>query len=454
MPVLAQDLRDAVLQAAMEGKLTEQLESDSSVDKLLNEIATEKERLVKEKIIKKEKKLAPITEDEIPFDIPDNWKWEKLGLITITNIGLTYKPQNISNSGTLVLRSSNIQNGKMSYLDNVYVSMKIPESAKISKGDVLICVRNGSKKLVGKAAIVDRDGMAFGAFMAKIHSKWINSNYIKYYVESHVFRGSLDNVKTETINQITQTMLKNKIIPIPPIEEQQRIVDKLNKIMPLIDEYEKLEKQLVELKKEFPGDMKAAILQAAMEGKLTEQLKTDKKIELHSTFRTNNEERLNIPREWDWFNLKDLLSIRTGKKDQNFATEDGTYNFYTCAKEVFKAPSYSFEGESLILPGNGANVGKVTLYNGKFEAYQRTYVLQSLNYDVNMKFMYYCLLENWNEYNRNKMYGSAIPYIKLKNLQNYPIPLPPIEEQQRIVDKLDKIIPLIDELKGVENDKY
>ena len=159
MPVLAQNLRDAVLQAAMEGKLTEQLESDSSVDELLEDIAEEKERLIKEKIIKKEKKLASITENEIPFDIPDNWKWEKLGLITITNIGLTYKPQNISNSGTLVLRSSNIQNGKMSYLDNVYVSMKIPESAKISKGDVLICVRNGSKKLVGKAAIVDRDGI-------------------------------------------------------------------------------------------------------------------------------------------------------------------------------------------------------------------------------------------------------------------------------------------------------
>ena len=130
-----------------------------------------------------------------------------------------------------MLRSSNIQAGQMSYEDIVKVSCNVPERAMICKGDILICARNGSRALVGKSAIVDRDGMAFGAFMAKYKSPF--NPYVQLFIESPVFRGQLDGVKTETINQITQDMLKTQLCPIPPLEEQNRIVARVRELSEL-----------------------------------------------------------------------------------------------------------------------------------------------------------------------------------------------------------------------------
>ena len=141
--------------------------------------------------------------------------------------------------GIAVLRSNNIQKSNMNYDDLVYVSCAVPNRAMIDKGDILICARNGSRALVGKAAIVDMAGMAFGAFMAKYTSMLSGSlnPYILLFIESPVFRKQLDGVKTETINQITQDMLKSQLIPIPPLSEQRRIVEKQRELfdkIPLI----------------------------------------------------------------------------------------------------------------------------------------------------------------------------------------------------------------------------
>ena len=175
--------------------------------------------------------------DEVPFEIPESWCWCKLGELGETNIGLTYKPSDkTDNNGTLVLRSSNIQNGLINY-NNVYVSCNIPERAIIMKGDILICSINGSRSLVGKCAIVDKDGMAFGAFMAKFSSKY--NEYIKIFIDSPAFRNQLDGVKTETINQITQDVLKKQVFPLPPLAEQKCIVEKIEELMPIINSISK-----------------------------------------------------------------------------------------------------------------------------------------------------------------------------------------------------------------------
>ena len=172
-------------------------------------------------------------DDEIPFEIPYSWEWVRLGTVGETNIGLTYQPSDKSDSsGTLVLRSSNIQDGKMNYEDCVFVSCEVPERARIQKGDLLICARNGSRSLIGKCAIVDKNDMAFGAFMAKFCSPF--NSYIKLFFDSPLFRSQLEGVKTETINQITQDMLKRQLIPLPPLAEQERIVRKIEELLPLI----------------------------------------------------------------------------------------------------------------------------------------------------------------------------------------------------------------------------
>ena len=229
-----EDMKKSILQYAIQGKLVEQRPEEGTAEDLYKAIQEEKQKLIKEGKIKKEKPLAEITEDEIPFDIPDSWKWVRMGEIGDTNIGLTYKPTDKTDDGTIVLRSSNIQNGLMDYADIVKVGCDIPERARIAKGDLLICARNGSRSLVGKSAIVDKDGMAFGAFMAKFCSP-IN-DYLIYFLQSPIFRNQLDGVKTETINQITQDTLRNQLLPLPPRAEQERIIAKIKELLPYCDQ--------------------------------------------------------------------------------------------------------------------------------------------------------------------------------------------------------------------------
>ena len=229
-----EDIKKSVLQSAMQGKLTKQLQTDSSVDDLLKKIAEEKEKNNQVWKAKKQPPIEEILETIDANEIPENWKWVKLSQVAHSYIGLTYSPSNISSDGTIVLRSSNIQNGKMDYKDIVKVEMDIPENKMCKKGDILVCARNGSKSLVGKCAIIDANGMSFGAFMAIIKSPC--NDYLYHYLSSPYFKKqmALDS-STVTVNQITQDMLFNACVPLPPIEEQQRIVEKLNQILPIID---------------------------------------------------------------------------------------------------------------------------------------------------------------------------------------------------------------------------
>jgi type I restriction enzyme S subunit len=217
-----------------------------------------------------------------------------------------------------------------------------------------------------------------------------------------------------------------------------------------------------------PQELRASIIQQAIQGKLVEQRPEEgtgeelfqqiqaKKQALIKAGKIKKEKSLpeiaedemlfDIPGTWCWVRLADLVEIYTGKKDANFGSPDGQYDFFTCSNQPIKCKSYSYDGEYLIMPGNGANIGMVIHYKGKFEAYQRTYLLEN-TYGIFMKYLKYHLESNWKQYNADKMYGSAIPYIKLGNLTNYCVALPPLAEQKRIVAKLEEILPLRERLK-------
>ena len=166
------------------------------------------------------------------------WEWVRLDDIGSTFIGLTYSPKDISNSGTPVLRSSNIQNGKIDLIDLVRVDGNIKSNLFVNEGDLLICARNGSKSLVGKTAMIKNlnEPMVFGAFMAIYKSNF--NFYIEVFLNSPVYRHFLDGVSTTTINQITQNNLKTTLVPLPPIAEQHRIVAKVDELMVLCDQLE------------------------------------------------------------------------------------------------------------------------------------------------------------------------------------------------------------------------
>lgn len=233
-----EDIQKSILQYAIQGKLVEQRKEDGTAEELYKQIQEDMKKQIKEGKVKKTKKLPAIKQDEIPFDIPENWKWVRLGEIGFTNIGLTYKPSDISSNGTIVLRSSNIQNGKLDYNDLVKVSKDIPMTKMCQIGDILICARNGSKRLVGKSALIDKDGMSFGAFMAIYRS--VCNEYILNIINSAYFRNTmLPETGTTTINQITQETLRYCMIPLPPLEEQKRILGKIELLLPYTKQLEK-----------------------------------------------------------------------------------------------------------------------------------------------------------------------------------------------------------------------
>ena len=212
--------------------------------------------------------------------------------------------------------------------------------------------------------------------------------------------------------------------------------------------------------------LKKSILQYAMQGKLVpqdsndepasellkrikaekEQLIKDGKIKKEKPLPqiTKEEIPFELPKGWEWVRLGEIVAISTGRYDANHALENGQYAFFTCSYTPMKCNTYSYSGKGIILPGNGANVGLSIYYEGKFDVYQRTYVLQAYS-NLFLKYIHYLLIGNWKEYNANKLFGGATPYIKLGNIQNYIVPLPPLAEQQRIVKKLEQILPLIDE---------
>ncbi|HGZ6777514.1 TPA: restriction endonuclease subunit S [Vibrio parahaemolyticus] len=366
-------LRELILELAVRGKLVPQDPNDEPASALLERIAGEKALLVKEKKIKKPKKLEPISTEDCLFDIPSSWSWERLGNIGETNIGLTYSPKEAGDEGIPVLRSANIQKGKIDLSDLVRVQKEVKDTVLVEIGDLLICARNGSKALVGKTAQIKalNEPMAFGAFMA-IFRSCIN-DYIEVFLNSPVYRRNLDGVSTTTINQITQTNLRSTICPLPPVKEQQRIVAKVDELMTLCDQLEQQTEASIEAHQvlvttlldtltnsadadelmqnwarisehfdtlftteESIDQLKQTILQLAVMGKLvpqdpsdepaTELLKriAEEKAQLVKEKRikkqkalppiSEDEKPFELPSGWEWCRLGELVNIRGGKR--------------------------------------------------------------------------------------------------------------------------------------------
>ena len=243
-------LKKSVLQEAIQGKLVPQIAEEGTAQELIEQIKAEKQKLVKEGKLKKSalatsvifrgddnkyyeqigKKCLDITE-QIPFEIPSNWEWCRVRNVSNSYIGLTYKPTDIGKKGTIVLRSCNIRNGKLALDDIVRVSSSISEKLLIEENDIIICARNGSKRLIGKSALIRNlpEPMTFGAFMAICKTPIYE--YMFAYLQSNLFFGQLRDVSnTTTINQLTQNKFNDFLIPIPPVKEQERIAFKISQL--------------------------------------------------------------------------------------------------------------------------------------------------------------------------------------------------------------------------------
>ena len=216
-----------ILDLAIHGKLVPQDPNDEPASELLKRINPK----------------AEITCDnpqygKLPFVIPSSWEWVKLSGIAKSNIGLTYRPTDIVSTGVPVYRSNNIRNGKIDTTDLVKVSTKILEKQLLHVGDLLICARNGSRNLIGKNAIISelKEPTSFGAFMAVCRSAY--NQWIRIVLNSEYFDRYLDDSNSATINQVTQKMLLALPIPLPPHQEQHRIVAKIEEVFAQLDKIE------------------------------------------------------------------------------------------------------------------------------------------------------------------------------------------------------------------------
>ena len=172
-------------------------------------------------------KEANFKETEIG-KIPVDWEVKTLGELGQVIIGLTYSPKDVTDYGTLVLRSSNIQNNVLAFENNVFVNCEVPARVIVKENDILICVRNGSKDLIGKCALIDkkREGVAFGAFMSIFRSDY--NLFLINAFRSNIIQKQIDENLGATINQITNKNLKSFQIPLPPLSEQEKIAEVLS----------------------------------------------------------------------------------------------------------------------------------------------------------------------------------------------------------------------------------
>lgn len=290
----------------------------------------------------------------------------------------------------------------------------------------------------------------------------MESNYFQDYAKKLATGSTIKNVPLKAMREFA--------VPLPPIEEQARIVTRVDELMARIDEYEKLENQLVELKKNFPNDMKDAVLKAVMEGKLETFVKND--LSVNELLENNQiqpitvDDNQQIPFNWKMVNSKDISKIVVGAtpstqntsfykngnivwlpsgccQDCEVTKDNSSYKLIT--EDAYNSCSTTLMPvDTVMIALTGATAGKVGLL--KMEACGNQSIVGIFPSKIMIpKFIYYYLMSQKSSI-LSDCVGSAQPHISKDYIMKMKFPLPPIEEQQRIVDKLDKLIPLIDGL--------
>ena len=477
----AQDLKNSILQLAIKGKLVEQREEEGTAKELIEKIQAEKEQLIKEKKIKKEKPLPEITEDEIPFDIPESWEWVRLGSMEEINLGFTYRPKYTS-KGVRFLSVKDISKGKIDFSNTQFVSEETYENAsygsKPHKGDILF----GRVGTIGKPQIIDSDDK-FCIFVSlgflRDHTDLLNKKYICSWMESQLFwKQVYTMVKGATVKNLNTSWLSDFLIPLPPLAEQKRIVAKIEELMPYVEQYDKAYTEVGELNKKFPEDMQKSILQYAIQGKLVEQREEDGTAEeLYQKIQAEKEKLIkegnikkekalpeitedeipfDIPASWKWVRLGELCnygkcnSIPVTKIPndawildlEDIEKDSGRVLNKKRMKDIKSSSSKHIFNEGNILYSKlRPYLNKVVIADE--DGYSTSEILP-LDFGMNI-YNRYAQIVLMNPYFINYTvkcsYGVKMPRLGTTDGQMAVFPLPPLDEQKRIVEKIEEILP-------------
>ena len=487
------DLKKSILQKAIQWKLVNQNQNDEPASELLKRIKEEKEKLIKDGKIKKEKALIPITDEEKPFEIPSNWSWVRLWEIEEINLWFTYKPE-YTEWGVHFLSVKDISGGKIDFSNTQFVSQETYDNApywsKPKKWDILFW----RVWTMGKPQILDVDEK-FCIFVSlgflRDHSWILNKKYICYWMNSFLFRNQVNYwVKWAAVKNLNTTRLAKFLVPIPPLEEQKRIVAKLDELLPLLEDARPLEEEIMNLEKQFPNKLRQAILQYAIQWKLVEQdskeepasvllkkIKEEKerlvkewKIKKEKPLApiTNEEKPFEIPSNWEWVRLgniskplndwvhyapeyvEDWIPCFSAKDIYNNCINLEKCNYITEEEYNSMKDKISIERNSLLVTKSWS-IWRSAIVDNYFIFWLvesiwvinlievvPQYIKSILDYGFVYSNMFFDRYTNW----------IWVKHLTLTSLTKILIPLPPLEEQKRIVAKLDELLKLCDDLEG------
>jgi len=492
----AQDLKNSILQLAVQGKLVEQRAEEGTARELLEQIKLEKEQLIKDKKIKKSKPLPEITEDEIPFEIPESWEWVRLNvLFEVLNgdRGKNYPAKStLHHEGIPFISAVNLDGKSVLKDDNLLCLSKEQYdklgNGKLIKGDVVVCIR-GSLGKHGKYPF-DVGAIASSLVICRQYADdEILSEYFMQYLDAPLFFSQIRLYDNGTAQpNLAAKSLEQFLIPLPPLEEQHRIVAKIEEILPYIDQYDKAYTKLEIFNKKFPEDMKKSILQMAMQGKLVEQrpeegtadelyeqivaektqLIKDGKIKKEKPLPEIAEDEIpfDIPSSWKWVRLGNICTKLVDgdhnppkgvdKKTDYIMASSTNINNNTIVdiEKVRYLTQDIFEKENERTQATDGDIfftsvgtlGRSCVYKGGYNiCFQRSVsVIRTLILNYYLK---YTFDSAYFQYKINReATGTAQKGFYLKQLAMSLIPIPPLEEQQRIVAKIEELLPYCDQL--------
>ncbi len=487
-----QELKNSILQLAIQGKLVEQRPEEGTAEELFKKIQEEKQRLIAEKKIKKEKTLPEITDDEKPFDIPESWKWVRIGEIFSHNTGKALNSSDKSGTPYEYITTSNVywDRFELNKLKTMLFTEEELDRCTVKKDDLLV-LEGGD---CGRAAIWAFD------FPMRIQNhihrlRPYKELYIKYFY--HIFylykNAGMIKGKGIAIQGLSSNVLHSLIVPLPPLAEQKRIVAKIEELLPFIDRYEQAWSKLEQFNKRFPEDMKKSLLQYAIQGKLVEQrpeegtaeelykkiqeekqrLIAEKKIKKEKPLPeiTDDEKPFDIPESWKWVRVSQIWSILNGDRGKNYPAKSTlSKTGIPFISAINLNGKTVIEDENLLCLsqaqydklGNGklqkkdvvvcirGSLGKHGVYPFNQGAIASSLVILR-NYFSNVCDNEFLLLylDSPLFFSEIKKYdnGTAQPNLAAKSLEQFLIPLPPLAEQKRIVEKLEQLLPLCEKLK-------
>lgn len=467
----AQDLKNSILQLAIQGKLVSQDPNDESAEVLYAKIQAEKQKLIKEGKIKKDKPSSPITDDKVPFEIPQSWKWVRLGELCFLDNG----KETIGE--------------KLPLLDAKYLRGKkepdiLEKGVKICKGEYLILVDGENSGEVFCSSEMGYMGSTFRKL------QFFDINYVEYILKILRFYQKMfrENKKGGAIPHLDKNLFKNLPISIPPLAEQKRIVAKIEELEPLVKQYDKAETELSVLNDSFPEQLKKSILQYAIQGKLVTQDANDESAEvLYTKIQaekqklikegkikkdkplppiTDDEVPFEIPSTWKWVRLKDICSqitdgehttpkrvvksavpLLTAKNIRSgFITYDNVdYVDENTAKKCWERCNPQIGDILMTCVGY---IGRMSILKEQksFVIVRSVALIRSI--EVYVEYLKYALEAPYTQSQMaTETKQTAQPCLYLNKINEIIVPLQPLTEQHRIVAKVTELMQYCEKLK-------